>query len=75
MTYTTHRDTQDTLQVLDRADIDASDCSDSELYKRFGLEEQFDGNELTYWQRFRPKVWAVFEIPKSTMLSKVSEKN
>ncbi len=71
MTYTAHRDTQDTLQILDRADMDAEDCTDGELYKRFGLEEQYECNDLSCWQKYRPKLWAIFEAPRSSLTAKV----
>uniref|UniRef100_A0A5K3FVR5 Uncharacterized protein n=1 Tax=Mesocestoides corti TaxID=53468 RepID=A0A5K3FVR5_MESCO len=72
MTYTTHRDTQATLQILDRAEMDASECTDVELYKRFGLDEKYEDNELSCWQRVRPKIWATFEVPHSSLAAKVS---
>ncbi|VDD77469.1 unnamed protein product [Mesocestoides corti] len=70
MTYTTHRDTQATLQILDRAEMDASECTDVELYKRFGLDEKYEDNELSCWQRVRPKIWATFEVPHSSLAAK-----
>ncbi len=72
MTYTAHRDTQDTLQILDRADMDAEDSTDGELYKRFGLEEEYECNDLSCWQKYRPNLWAIFEAPRSSLAAKVS---
>ncbi len=72
MTYTAHRDTQDTLQILDRADMDAEDCTDGELYKKFGLEEEYECNDLSCWRKYRPKLWAIFEAPRSSLAAKVS---
>ncbi|KAM7534581.1 hypothetical protein Aperf_G00000105838 [Anoplocephala perfoliata] len=70
MTYTTHRDTQATLHILDEADMDAIDYTDIDLYKRFGLEEEYEINHLTPWQRIRPKIWAAFEMPRSSVAAK-----
>ncbi|VDO09712.1 unnamed protein product [Rodentolepis nana] len=70
MTYTTHRDTQSTLNILDEADMDAVDYTDADLYKRFGLEEEYERNNLTTWQRIRPRIWAVFEMPRSSLAAK-----
>ncbi|OON14423.1 K+ channel tetramerization domain protein, partial [Opisthorchis viverrini] len=66
MTYTAHRDTQATLQILDKYEMDTDDHLPESLYKRFGLEEEFACNDLTIWQRYRPKVWAMFEMPHSS---------
>lgn len=71
MTYTTHRDTQATLHILDEADMDTVDYAEVDLYKRFGLEEQYEINHLTPWQRIRPKIWAAFEMPRSSLTAKV----
>ncbi|VDL36232.1 unnamed protein product [Hymenolepis diminuta] len=70
MTYTTHRDTQATLHILDEADMDAVDYTDIDLYKRFGLEEEYEMNNLTPWQRIRPRIWVVFEMPRSSLAAK-----
>ena len=37
MTYTTHRDTQETLQTLDRLDLDTDKPTEEEIMKKFGL--------------------------------------
>ncbi|TPP59067.1 Potassium voltage-gated channel protein Shaw [Fasciola gigantica] len=66
MTYTAHRDTQATLQILDKYEMDTDDHLPEDLYKRFGLEEEYACNDLTTWQRYRPQVWAVFEMPHSS---------
>ncbi|THD24993.1 Potassium voltage-gated channel protein Shaw [Fasciola hepatica] len=66
MTYTAHRDTQATLQILDKYEMDTDDHLPEDLYKRFGLEEEYACNDLTTWQRYRPQVWAMFEMPHSS---------
>ncbi|CAH8866239.1 unnamed protein product [Trichobilharzia szidati] len=70
MTYTAHRDTQATLQILDKVDMDNDDYTPESLYKRFGLEEEYTCNELNTWQKYRPKVWALFELPHSSIGAK-----
>ncbi|CAH8625227.1 unnamed protein product [Heterobilharzia americana] len=70
MTYTAHRDTQATLQILDKVDMDNDDYTPESLYKRFGLEEEYTCNELNSWQKYRPKVWALFELPHSSIGAK-----
>ncbi|VVD00293.1 unnamed protein product [Leptidea sinapis] len=41
MTYTQHRDTQETLAVLDRLDLDTEKPSDEEVARKFGFEEDY----------------------------------
>ncbi|VDK69712.1 unnamed protein product [Dibothriocephalus latus] len=70
MTYTAHRDTQDTLQILDQAEMDTEEITNVGLYKRFGLEDEYEDDTLTVWQRLRPRIWSVFEAPKSSTVAK-----
>lgn len=39
MTYTQHRDTQDTLAVLDRLDLDTEKLTEEDIAKKFGWSE------------------------------------
>ena len=41
-----HRDTQETLAVLDRLDLDTEKPSDEELAKRFGYEEDYYNGKI-----------------------------
>jgi len=71
MTYTTHRDTRETLQTLDRLDLDTDRPTEEEIMKKFGLEEKFRTGELNCWQRVKPKIWALFDEPYSSSTAKV----
>jgi potassium voltage-gated channel Shaw-related subfamily C protein 1 len=71
MTYTTHRDTQETLQILDGLDLDTDKPTEEDIMKKFGLEDRFQNGELTCWQRIKPKIWATFEEPYSSTFAKV----
>jgi len=71
MTYTRHRDTRETLQILDRLDLDSDKPTEEEIMAKFGLDEQFRTSQLTCWQRLRPKIWLLFEEPNSTLAAKV----
>jgi len=71
MTYTRHRDTRETLQILDRLDLDSDKPTEEEIMAKFGLDEQFRTSQLTCWQRVRPKIWLLFEEPNSTLAAKV----
>lgn len=71
MTYTTHRDTQETLQILDRLDLDTDKPTEEDIMKKFGLEEEFQAGELSCWQKIKPKIWALFDEPYSSTAAKV----
>uniref|UniRef100_A0A915KIH8 Ion transport domain-containing protein n=1 Tax=Romanomermis culicivorax TaxID=13658 RepID=A0A915KIH8_ROMCU len=71
MTYTQHRDTKDTLQVIDTLDIDMEKPSDEEIAKRFGWEEDYLNGNLNRWQRIKPKIWSLFEEPWTSNSARV----
>jgi len=72
MTYTTHRDTQETLQILDGLDLDTDKPTEEDIMKKFGLDDEYQSGELTCWQRIKPRIWATFEEPYSSTFAKVS---
>ena len=71
MTYTTHRDTQETLLTLDRLDLDTDRPTTEDIMKRFGLDDKYHSGDLTCWQRVMPRVWALFDEPNSSTSAKV----
>ncbi|XP_052241028.1 potassium voltage-gated channel protein Shaw-like [Dreissena polymorpha] len=71
MTYTTHRDTQDVLAILDRLDLDTDKPTDDDIMKRFGWDDQYRTGDLNFWQRIKPKIWALFDEPYSSNYAKV----
>ncbi|CAH1985105.1 unnamed protein product [Acanthoscelides obtectus] len=71
MTYTQHRDTQETLAVLDRLDLDTEKPSDEEIARKFGFEEDYFKGTLSWWQLTKPKVWSLFDEPYSSTTAKV----
>ncbi|KAM3955735.1 LOW QUALITY PROTEIN: potassium voltage-gated channel protein Shaw-like [Aphomia sociella] len=70
-TYSIHRDTQNTLAILDKLDIDSEKPSEEEIARLFGYEEAYLAGELGAWQRYKPKVWALFDEPSSSPPAKV----
>lgn len=70
-TYSVHRDTQATLAILDKLDIDAERPNDEEIARMFGYEEAYHAGTLTRWQRIKPKVWALFDEPYSSSSAKI----
>ena len=73
MTYTQHRDTQETLTVLDTLDLDTEKPSDEEIAKRFGYEDDYQSGTVSWWQRTKPKIWSMFDEPYSSNAAKVSK--
>lgn len=66
-----HRDTQETLAVLDRLDLDTEKPSDEELARKFGFEEDYFSGTLSWWQHIKPKMWSLFDEPYSSNAAKV----
>ena len=69
--YTSHRNTQEVLQILERLDLDTDKPSDDEIYKKFGFEQNYYNNSLTRWQKLKPKLWSLFDEPYSSFSAKV----
>ncbi|XP_065332113.1 potassium voltage-gated channel protein Shaw [Cloeon dipterum] len=71
MTYTQHRDTQETLAVLDRLDLDTDKPSEEEMARKFGFEEDYFRGNLSWWQRMKPNIWSLFDEPYSSTAAKI----
>ncbi|XP_054714266.1 potassium voltage-gated channel protein Shaw-like [Uloborus diversus] len=71
MTYTQHRDTKETLAVLDQLDLDTERPTDEEVALKFGMEEEFRAGTLSCWQKVKPRIWALFDEPYSSTPAKV----
>ena len=71
MTYTQHRDTQETLTVLDNLDLDTEKPSDEELAKKFGYEDDYYNNRVSWWQKTKPQIWLMFDEPYSSLAAKL----
>ncbi|XP_071052058.1 potassium voltage-gated channel protein Shaw-like isoform X1 [Onthophagus taurus] len=70
-TYSIHRDTQATLAILDKLDLDSEKPTDEEVARMFGYEEAYHAGTLTRWQKLKPKIWAIFDEPYSSSFAKV----
>ncbi|KRY50566.1 Potassium voltage-gated channel protein Shaw [Trichinella britovi] len=71
MTYTQHRDTKETLTVIDQLDIDNDRLSEEEIAKKFGWEDDYLAGKLSQWQRLKPKVWSLIDEPWSSSYARV----
>ncbi|XP_039438720.1 potassium voltage-gated channel protein Shaw-like [Culex pipiens pallens] len=70
-TYSVHRDTQSTLAILDKLELDDEQPSEEAIARMFGFEEALLNGELTCWQRTKPKIWALFDEPSSSTGAKI----
>lgn len=63
---------QNTLAILDKLDLDnEEDPSEESVARLFGFEEDLLNGDLSYWQRTKPKIWALFDEPSSSTGAKV----
>uniref|UniRef100_A0A914UM60 BTB domain-containing protein n=1 Tax=Plectus sambesii TaxID=2011161 RepID=A0A914UM60_9BILA len=74
MTYTLFRDTQETLQIVDRMDLEKRVVSftEEENAKRFGWENDFYNGTMSFWQKLKPKMWSLFNETNTSPLAKVT---
>jgi len=71
MTYTQHRDTQETLAVLDRLDLDTDKPNEEEVARKFGFEDDYYNGTVSWWQNSKPKLWSLFDEPYSSQAAKI----
>jgi potassium voltage-gated channel Shaw-related subfamily C member 1 len=57
---------------LDKLELDDEQLSEESIARLFGFDEALlNYNELSCWQRTRPKVYALFDEPSSSTGAKV----
>ncbi|KAK4473670.1 hypothetical protein MN116_002610 [Schistosoma mekongi] len=71
MTYTSHRETQETLQILNDLDLDTERRTEEELYSKFGWDDAYQSGNLTVWQRYKPRIWMLFDECYSSLGAKI----
>lgn len=71
ISFLQHRDTQETLAVLDRLDLDTEKPSDEEVARKFGFEEDYFKGTVSWWQHLKPQMWSLFDEPYSSNAAKV----
>lgn len=67
-----HRNTQETLAVLDRLDLDTDKPSEEEIARKFGFEDAYAKGDVSWWQNMKPQIWSLFDEPYSSNAAKVS---
>ncbi|CAB3400682.1 unnamed protein product [Caenorhabditis bovis] len=68
------KDTQETLAVLDRMDVDREEdpqLREQDTMKKFGWEEDFFQGKRTRWMYFKPRIWSLFDEPYSSKYAKL----
>ncbi|CAJ0583374.1 unnamed protein product, partial [Mesorhabditis spiculigera] len=69
------KDTQETLAVLDRMDVDNREddpqVREMDVMKKFGWEEDFYQGKKTKWMKIKPRMWALFDEPYSSKWAKI----
>lgn len=73
LNFLQHRDTQETLAVLERLDLDTEKPTDEELARKFGFEEDYMRGTVSWWQQIKPQIWSLFDEPYSSNSAKVSK--
>ncbi len=75
MTYTKHRSTQETLQVLDSLELDTVRSTRNDIIKKFGWDDDLDyitTGQISRWKRLMSIIWQLFEEPRSSIMAKVN---
>ena len=63
---------QSTLAILDKLELDDEQLSEESIARLFGFDDALlNYNELSCWQRTRPKIYALFDEPSSSTGAKV----
>ncbi|OXU24235.1 hypothetical protein TSAR_006994 [Trichomalopsis sarcophagae] len=70
-TYSVYRDTQSTLAILDKLDVDGERQHQNESQLFSSYEEEYVRGQLTRWQRLKPRIWALFDEPYSSNVAKL----
>lgn len=70
--YFQHRDTQETLTVLERLDLDTEKPTEEELARKFGYEDDYVKGTVSWWQHTKPRLWSLMDEPYSSNAAKVS---
>ncbi|CAF1070913.1 unnamed protein product [Rotaria sp. Silwood1] len=74
MTYTKHRSTQETLQVLDSLELDTVRSTPDDIIKKFGWENDHNlisTGQLSVRKRLISIIWQLFEEPRSSLMAKI----
>lgn len=61
------------MAILDKLELDEEELTEDALARLFGYDEVIrNHNNLSCWQRTKPKIYALFDEPSSSTSAKVS---
>ena len=63
---------QATLAILDKLDIETENPTEEEVARKFGWEDDYLADDLSLWQRVKPKIFSLFDEPHSSTCARVS---
>jgi potassium voltage-gated channel Shaw-related subfamily C protein len=52
--------------------LDTDKPNEEEIFRKFGMEEDFQNGTLSWWQRMKPKLWSLMDEPYSSSAAKVN---
>uniref|UniRef100_A0A8C0J0V7 BTB domain-containing protein n=1 Tax=Chelonoidis abingdonii TaxID=106734 RepID=A0A8C0J0V7_CHEAB len=70
MNYRQHRDAEEALDSFEAPEAQDEEDAAGDL-KRLCLQE--DGRQASWWRRWQPKLWALFEDPYSSKMARTHE--
>ena len=62
---------QATLAILDKLDIETENPTEEEVARKFGWEDDYLADDLSLWQRVKPKIFSLFDEPHSSTCARV----
>ena len=68
-----HFSFQATLAILDKLDIETENPTEEEVARKFGWEDDYLADDLSLWQRVKPKIFSLFDEPHSSTCARVSK--
>ena len=76
-TYTKHRNTEETLEKLEKLCLDDEKTSDNDLAIMFGLDEDpnWQNGTLPWYRKIQPLVWQLFYEPQSSRTAMVKKRH
>ena len=63
------------MAILDKLDIETEKPTEEEVARKFGWEDDYLADELSLWQRVKPKIFSLFDEPHSSTCARVRNLN
>lgn len=59
------------MAILDKLDIETENPTEEEVARKFGWEDDYLADDLSLWQRVKPKIFSLFDEPHSSTCARV----